>query len=128
MLFNSLHILYAIMKTKQDFIKIASLFQNQIILSKKIFIFQKIFFLKKNGCKYGEEDANINGWDIYYRHLQEAQKSSQWIEDPKLHIEKIYGFDNEKKIFRRKNDGWEDEEEAHKDGRNLSFRDGMETW
>ena len=32
-------------------------------------------------AKYGEKDATINGGDIYYRGLQETQKSSQLIED-----------------------------------------------
>ena len=70
----------------------------------------------------------MNGWDIYYRGLEEVQKSPQSIEDQKLHIQKIYSFDNEKNFFQRKNDVWQDGEEAHKDGRTLSYRDGMETW
>ena len=82
----------------------------------------------KNGYKYGEEDATISSWDIYYRDLHEAQKSSQSIEDQKLHIKKNYGFDNEKKKIRRKNDGWQDEEEAHKDGGNVIYRDGIGSW
>ena len=33
-----------------------------------------------------------------------------------------------KKIFRRKNHGWQDEEESHKDGGNVIYRDGIEAW
>ena len=33
-----------------------------------------------------------------------------------------------KKKIRRKNDGWQDEEEAHKDGGNVIYRDGIEAW
>ena len=33
-----------------------------------------------------------------------------------------------KKKFRRKNDGWQDEEEAHKDGGNVIYRDGIGAW
>ena len=48
--------------------------QKKIILSKKKFQW-------KNGYKYGEEDATKNGWDIYYKDLQETQKLSQSRED-----------------------------------------------
>ena len=82
--------------------KTTFLFENQIILSKKKFQFSKKKFHWKNGYKYGEEDATISSLDIYYRDLHEAQKSSQSIEDQKLHIKKIYGFDNEKKFFEEK--------------------------
>ena len=84
------------MKDKYDFMKTTFLFENQIILSKKKFQFSKKKFNWKNGYKYGEEDATISSWDIYYRDLHEAQKSSQSIEDQKLHIKKNYAFDNEK--------------------------------
>ena len=30
-------------------------------------------------------------------------------------------------FFSKKNNVWKDEEEAHKDGRNMSYRDGVET-
>ena len=33
-----------------------------------------------------------------------------------------------KKFFQRENYVWQDEQEAHKDGRIMSYRDGMETW
>ena len=94
---------------------------------KKISILKKKFNWK-NVYKYGEEDVTICSWDICYRDLDEAQKSSQSIEDQKLHIKKNYGFDNEKKKFRRKNYGWQDEEEAHKDGGNVIYRDGIGAW
>ena len=116
------------MKDKYDFMKTTVLFENQIILSKKNFNFQKKKIHWKNGYKYGKEDAIISRWDIYYRDLQEAQKSSQSIEDQKLYIKIIYGFDNKRKIFRRKNYGWQDEEEADKDGGNVIYRDGIDAW
>ena len=46
----------------------------------------------------------------------------------KVTYKKNYGFDDEKKNFRRKNDGWQDEEEAHKDGGNVIYRDGIGAW
>ena len=42
---------------------------------KNYFIKKKIHW--KNGYKYEEEDATKNGWDIYYKDLQETQKLSQ---------------------------------------------------
>ena len=65
--------------------KTISLFQNQIILSKRISFLKNFFFIKKF-YKFGEHDAVIEGRDIYYRGILEAQKSSQSIEDQKLHI------------------------------------------
>ena len=65
--------------------KTISLFQNQIILSKRISFLKKIFH-PKNLHKFGEEDAAIERRDIYYRDILEAQMSSQSIEDQKLHI------------------------------------------
>ena len=94
----------------------------------KKFQFSKKNLHWKNGNKYGEEDATISSWDIYYRDLHEAQKSSQSIEDQKLHIKKIMVLMMKKKNFRRKNDGWQGEEEAHKDGGNVIYRDGIEVW
>ena len=44
---NSLYILYVIMKYKYDFMKTTFLFENQIILSKKNFNFQKKNFIEK---------------------------------------------------------------------------------
>ena len=41
---------------------------------------------------------------------------------------KNFEFDNEKKKFEEKIYAWQDEEEAHKDGRIMSYRDGMEGW
>ena len=90
------------MKDKYDFTKTTFVFENQIILSKKNFNFQKKKFNWKNVYKYGEEDVIICSWDIYYRDLDEAQKSSQSIEDQKLYIKKNYGFDDEKKNFEEK--------------------------
>ena len=90
------------MKDKYDFMKTTFLFKNQVILSKKNFNFQKKKFNWKNVYKYGEEDVTICSWDIYYRDLDEAQKSSQSIEDQKLYIKKNYGFDDEKKNFEEK--------------------------
>ena len=37
-----------------------------------------------------------------------------------------FGFDNEKIFFWGKYNVWKDVEEAHKDGRNMSYRDGEE--
>ena len=74
MLCISLYILYVIIKDKYDFIKTTFLFENQIILSKKKFQFSKKKINWKNGYKYGEEDATISSWDIYYKDLDEAQK------------------------------------------------------
>ena len=41
---------------------------------------------------------------------------------------KNFEFDNEKKKFEEKIYAWQDEEEADKDGRIMSYRDGMEGW
>ena len=41
---------------------------------------------------------------------------------------KNFEFDNEKKNLEDKIYVWQDEEEAHKDGRIMSYRDGMEGW
>ena len=47
LLCNSLYILYAIMKDKYDFTKTTFVFENQIILSKKNFNFQKKNLIEK---------------------------------------------------------------------------------
>ena len=56
----------------------------------------------KNFYKFREVDAAIKETDIYYRDIKEAQKSSQTIEDQKLHLQEIYSFDNEKNFFEEK--------------------------
>ena len=106
---------------QHSYFKIKLSYQKKIQFSKK-----KIHW--KNGYKYGEEDTTISSWDIYYRDLHESQKSSQSIEDQKLHIKEIMVLMMKKKIFRRKNDVWQDEEESHKDGGNVIYRDGIEAW
>ena len=80
MIYRSFYILYPIIKTRQYFNKTNSSYQWQIILSKKNYFSEKKFQWK-NGCKYGEEDATKNGWEIYYKDLQESQKLSQSRED-----------------------------------------------
>ena len=50
------------------------LVKKKIILSKKKFHWKNVY-------KYKEEDVTKNGWDIYYKDLQETQKLSQSRED-----------------------------------------------
>ena len=77
---NSLYIFHTIIKTREDFKNTSSLYQKQIIPSKKNFFGKKIFHRQK-GNKNGEEDATKHGWDICYRDQQETQKSPQSKED-----------------------------------------------
>ena len=81
---------------KQHFI-----WKSNYLIEKK-FQFSKKKFNWKNVYKYGEEDVTICSWDIYYRDLDEAQKSSQSIEDQKLHIKKIMVLIMKKKNFEEK--------------------------
>ena len=77
---SSLYIIYTIIKNRQNFMNTSSLYQKQIIPSKKFF-FAKKKFHRQNGSKDREEDATKHGWDICYRDQQETQKSPQSKED-----------------------------------------------
>ena len=71
---SSLYIIYAIIKNKQDFTKTGSLYKSKNYLEKKNFL-ENFFCHWKNEYTNREEDAIKHGLDIYYRDLQETQKS-----------------------------------------------------
>ena len=96
---SSLYIFHVIIKTREDFRITSSLYEKQIISSKKNYFWKKNFHWK-NGSKDGEEDATKNRWDIYYSDLQETQKSPQSKEDQLLHIEEILSLTMKKLFFK----------------------------
>ena len=95
---------------------------------KKNLIFQKKYFSLKQSMQIWRRRCYYK-WLRYI--LQRPTISSEVISIDRGSIityRKYFEFDNEKKISYEKNDGWQDEEEAHKDGRIMSYRDGIEGW
>ena len=61
-------------KINKSLKKTGSLYKSKNYLEKKFFV-ENFFCHWKNGCTNREEDAIKHGCDIYYRDLQETQKS-----------------------------------------------------
>ena len=102
-LLNAIYIVYVIMQAHQYYIKKYSLFQNQIISSKKI-SFKRFFFSFKKWMLIWRRRC----YHEWLRHiLQRARRSSEVTpidRGSKISYTKNLQFDNEKKFFQRKND------------------------